>query len=257
MNKNVRLMPRRFYWCLYLAGFFSLLSLSNPIFIIIVGALGIFAFKARKNGSCDSIDLNLNTINNFSTDEYTKIQKAHESISSFAEVTDWDLKASAQILEIENFHKNLSLHKEYLKSKIDDYRKERESGNFIERIFKYHTKERVIFEILNELQKVGFEQLMSHLRQQIEFSPNNLDEKNAEISNRFFSNPKSRRLDRQSNKYEKEQALAELEANKNQIIDQIALIDRQIAWVKQIGGKQKLSGSLDISSIDKTKLKAS
>ena len=292
MNKHVSLRPRRFYWCLYSAGFFGVLSFGNPVFLVAVIPLIGIAYKSNKDGSCDSNDLGLKNINQFSTDPYNQIQNAYERIASFDEVENWDSTAAAYISEIDNYHQLLNDHKSYLKSKIDEFRKEREAGKVHEKIFKYHTKERVVGEILNEFEKISFESLKSNLQSQIEFSPNNDEEKkdilekladlkddlknrkkdimdgkrfvrekaknkNEEISNSFFSSPQSRRLDRHANKQAKEQALAELERNKNQLIVQMEFADRQIAWVKKINGKKKAVGNFDISPAEKTKSKAS
>jgi|GEM_PF-6225109 len=292
MSKHVTLRPRRFYWSLYIACFFALLSVGNPIFLVFVIPLLGIAYKANKDGFCNSNDLELKTINKFCVDTYNQIQNEYEKISSFDEVADWDLKAKSYIAEIDNYHQLLSNHKSYLKHKIEELEGDRLNGKWYERIFKYHTKERVVAEILKEFEKINFQYFRSVLQSQIEFSPNNDEEKktileklshlkddlknrkkdlmdgkrlirekaknrNEEISKSLFSSAKSRQISRQANKRLKEDALSELEHNMNQIIDRLVLIDRNIEWVKKINSKKKAVNSFDVSPYDKTKSKAS
>jgi hypothetical protein len=292
MNIDITLRPRRFYWFSYTGGFFALLSFSNPFLLVVVAILSTLAYKAYKDGTCISKDLKLNSINEFSTDEHYKLQRDYYSITSFDDVARWDSEAKLQIVEIQKYCQLLTDYKKYLQSKLVEYERERLAGKFSETILGYHTKERVVSKILSEVNKVDHAYLIINLKEQIEFSPNNIDEKkaileklahlkenlneqkkdimdnkrnvrenaknkNAEISNRFFSSPQSRRFDRQANRSEKEEALAHLEIVKNQLISQVAFVDRQIAWVKQISGKQKAVSGSDISATDKTKFKAS
>lgn len=254
----------------------SFLASGEVITLLIIPPLTWMGLHAYHFGSTSLKDLEVDLFLGYNFNNYHQLVSIYENIRSYEDVKIWDESAEIEIISMnkylsEKYAYRKSVQELYLRLKSND-----KSKSFIENLFSYKSKYRMIHKIIHRIDSLELDSYQSELRQKVEFTPNNDTEKreilnqldllkanfkdqksefthnmkvvkahsqmrNSQINNSYFSSPSSRRLDREANKRNREAALNELQKGRYEVECKIADIERKIRWIQNIKDRSKVA----------------